>query len=118
MSGVALHTRTVELTLAPSAFFKNRATEEDLTFPLEARRRAEDILVRNKSSYFFQVFSGVKHGFAVRCDLNVPHERASLSCVLASGVWFGMLADWVRWIGWAKEESARGIKEWFVRFSA
>jgi dienelactone hydrolase len=69
-------------------------SEVDFSFPPEARRRAEDILVRNKSSYFFQVFSGVAHGFAVRCDLNVPHER------------------------WAKEESARGIKEWFVRFSA
>jgi hypothetical protein len=75
--GVAFHTRTVELT-APVF---DRVTEVDFTFPLEARRRAEDILVRNKSSYFFQVFSGVAHGFAVRCDLNVPHERASLSRV-------------------------------------
>ncbi|KAI9566326.1 Alpha/Beta hydrolase protein [Boletus coccyginus] len=67
---------------------------EDLAFPLEARRRAEDILVRNKSSYYFQVFSGVSHGFAVSYDLNVPHER------------------------FAKDESARGIKEWFLRFTA
>ncbi|KAG8219214.1 dienelactone hydrolase family-domain-containing protein [Butyriboletus roseoflavus] len=68
-------------------------SEVDHTFPLESRRLAEDILVRNKSSYFFQVFAGVSHGFAVRGDPNVPHER------------------------WAKEESARGIKEWFTRFS-
>jgi len=68
--------------------------EVDVTFPLEARRRAEDILVRNEASYYFQVFSSVSHGFAVRGDPNVPHQR------------------------WAKEESARGIKEWFVRFSA
>jgi dienelactone hydrolase len=68
--------------------------EADPGFPVEARRRAEDILVHNKSNYFFQVFSGVSHGFAVRANLDVPHER------------------------WAKEESARGIKEWFTRFSA
>ena len=76
--GFAFHTGTVELTLPPSPV---RATEVDFSFPLEARRRAEDILVRNKSTYFIQVFSGVAHGFAVRCDLNIPHERASLSRV-------------------------------------
>jgi len=69
-------------------------SEIDHLFPLESRRRAEDILVRNKSCYFFQVFSSVSHGFAVRGDPDAPHER------------------------WAKEESARGIKEWFTRFSA
>ena len=47
-----------------------------MTFPLEARRRAEDILIRNKSSYYFQVFSGVSHGFAVRGDPNIPDQRA------------------------------------------
>jgi dienelactone hydrolase len=69
-------------------------SEEDFTFSLEARRRAEDILVRNKTGYFIQVFSGVAHGFAVRGNPDVPDER------------------------WAREESARGIKEWFLRFSA
>ncbi|KAF8835155.1 alpha/beta-hydrolase [Paxillus ammoniavirescens] len=69
-------------------------SEHDETFPLEARRRAEDIMVANKSTYHFQVFSGVKHGFAVRGNPDVPQER------------------------WSKEESARGIKEWFVRFTA
>ena len=87
-------------------------TEEDITFSLEARRRAEDILVRNKSRYYIQVFSGVSHGFAVRCDLNVPHERASLSNARASAL-EGSLVP-----GFAKEESARGIKEWFVRWTA
>ncbi|KAN0100021.1 CHAT domain containing protein [Tylopilus felleus] len=69
-------------------------SEDDFTFPLEARRRAEDILVANKTGYFIQVFSGVAHGFAIRGNMDVPDER------------------------WAKEESARGIKEWFLRFSA
>ncbi|KIJ09628.1 hypothetical protein PAXINDRAFT_172426 [Paxillus involutus ATCC 200175] len=69
-------------------------SEEDFTFPLEARRRAEDIMVAKKSTYHFQVFSGVKHGFAVRGNPDIPQER------------------------WSKEESARGIKEWFVRFAS
>jgi dienelactone hydrolase len=43
-------------------------TESDFTFPTEFRRRAEDILVE-KAQYQIQVFSGVKHGFAVRGDL-------------------------------------------------
>ncbi|PBK70277.1 alpha/beta-hydrolase [Armillaria solidipes] len=68
--------------------------ETDHSFPLESRRRAEDILVENKASYCFQVFSGVSHGFAVRGDPNVGDTR------------------------WAKEESARGIANWFQRFCA
>lgn len=50
-------------------------SENDFTFPREARRRAEDILISNRSTYFFQIFSGVSHGFAVRGDPNVPHAR-------------------------------------------
>ncbi|OJA17707.1 hypothetical protein AZE42_13107 [Rhizopogon vesiculosus] len=68
--------------------------EEDHTFPHAERRRAEDIMVSRKCTYYFQVFSGVKHGFAVRGDPGIETER------------------------WAKEESARGIKEWFDRFTA
>ncbi|KAK0439999.1 Alpha/Beta hydrolase protein [Desarmillaria tabescens] len=71
--------------------FKN-IKKIDHTFPLESRRRAEDILIENKASYCFQVFSGVKHGFALRGDPNVGDTR------------------------WAKEESARGIANWFQRF--
>ncbi|KAF5351446.1 hypothetical protein D9758_013513 [Tetrapyrgos nigripes] len=61
--------------------------------PLESRRRAEDILVEVKAKYYIQVFSGVKHGFAVRGDPEVGDERC------------------------AKEESARGILVWFNRFT-
>lgn len=67
--------------------------EEDHTFPLASRRRAEDIMVARKCAYHFQVFSGVKHGFAVRCDPAIDTQR------------------------WAKEESARGIVSWFDRFT-
>ncbi|KAG0697750.1 dienelactone hydrolase [Suillus ampliporus] len=68
--------------------------EDDLTFPHASRRRAEDIMVRRKCTYYFQVFSGVTHGFAIRGDPDIETER------------------------WAKEASARGIKEWFDRFTA
>jgi len=68
--------------------------EVDRAFPVEARRRAEDILVANKTNYHIQVFAGVSHGFATRGDPNIEIE-----C-------------------WAKEESARGIIGWFTRFVA
>ncbi|PBK70258.1 hypothetical protein ARMSODRAFT_1036433 [Armillaria solidipes] len=71
--------------------FKN-IKKIDRTFPLESRRRAEDILIEIKASYCFQVFSGVKHGFALRGDPNFGDTR------------------------WAKEESARGIANWIHRF--
>ncbi|KAG5637607.1 hypothetical protein H0H81_003999 [Sphagnurus paluster] len=67
--------------------------EVDRTFPLDSRRRAEDLLVAAKATYLIQVFSGVSHGFATRGDPDVEHER------------------------WAKEESARSIVGWFKRFS-
>ncbi|KAF8837366.1 hypothetical protein BDN67DRAFT_991787 [Paxillus ammoniavirescens] len=58
-------------------------------------REFHDITVATKSTYHFQFFfSGVKHGFAVRGNPDIPQER------------------------WFKEESARGIKEWFTRFAA
>ena len=47
-------------------------TEIDHTFPLEARRKAEDILVENKATYFIQVFGSVQHGFALRADPSIP----------------------------------------------
>ncbi|KAG5640483.1 hypothetical protein DXG03_008342 [Asterophora parasitica] len=49
--------------------------ETDSTFPLESRRRAEDLLVAAKATYHIQVFSGVKHGFATRGDPNIENER-------------------------------------------
>ncbi|KAF8798403.1 alpha/beta-hydrolase [Phlegmacium glaucopus] len=67
--------------------------ETDFTFPAESRRRAEDILAEVKATYHVQIFSGVSHGFGTRGDPNVENSR------------------------WAKEKSAQGIIEWFVRFS-
>ncbi|KAJ7460767.1 Alpha/Beta hydrolase protein [Mycena latifolia] len=66
--------------------------ENDFTFELHSRRRAEDILMEIKATFQFQVFSGIQHGFAIRGDPDVPDER------------------------WAKEESASGVVRWFNRF--
>lgn len=48
-------------------------TEDDFTFPSAARRRAEDIMVEQKATYYIQIFSGAFHGFATRPD---PSRRA------------------------------------------
>ncbi|KAJ7640298.1 hypothetical protein DFH06DRAFT_1000537, partial [Mycena polygramma] len=69
-------------------------TESDFSFPIEFCRRTEDILVEVKAQYKIQVFSGVKHGFAVRGDPESLDGRR------------------------AKEESARGIIGWFQRLTA
>ncbi|KAI0801391.1 alpha/beta-hydrolase [Fomes fomentarius] len=68
-------------------------SEIDHTFPLEARRRAEDILVEKKNTYFIQVFGSVQHGFALRSDPKIPEQK------------------------WAREESARAILDWFNHFA-
>ncbi|EAU93581.2 hypothetical protein CC1G_02811 [Coprinopsis cinerea okayama7 len=68
--------------------------ETDFTFPPESRRRAVDILAEKKATYHVQLFSGVSHGFATRGDPAVENTR------------------------WAKEESARGIINWFIRWSS
>ncbi|EED79645.1 predicted protein [Postia placenta Mad-698-R] len=66
--------------------------EVDHTFPLDFRRKAEDILVEKKATYHIQVFSGVTHGFSLRGNVNDPVAK------------------------WAKEQSATAIKSWFDVF--
>jgi len=63
--------------------------ENDHAFPPEKRQRARQIMQEGGKKYQFQLFQGVSHGFAVRCDLDVPYER------------------------YVKEQSYRGIVEWF-----
>lgn len=53
----------------------DRAAEDDFTFPHAARRRAEDILVARKATYFIQIFGGASHGFATRPDPAVRGDR-------------------------------------------
>jgi len=66
--------------------------ETDNTFPAEGRHKAEEILARNKQPYYFQLFSGVVHGFAIRGDMTDENQR------------------------WAKEQSAWGILGWWDRW--
>ncbi|KIK60066.1 hypothetical protein GYMLUDRAFT_168638, partial [Collybiopsis luxurians FD-317 M1] len=66
--------------------------EIDHTFPAKERRIAEDIVTQQKAQYYFQIFSGVEHGFSARGDPSVGDSR------------------------WAKEQSAQGISLWFHRF--
>ena len=63
--------------------------EHDFTFETEMRNKALDILREAKKPYHLQLFSGVEHGFALRCDLSKPYER------------------------WAKEQSVKGISDYF-----
>lgn len=63
--------------------------ENDFTFETEARDKALKILREAKKPYGLQLFSGVAHGFALRCDLSKPYER------------------------WCKEQSVKSISEYF-----
>lgn len=51
--------------------------ETDFTFPVENRRKAVDILIERKATYHLQLFSTVKHGFAIRGDPDDPIESKS-----------------------------------------
>jgi len=86
-----LDAQVIEKCVAPIAF---GCAETDMAFPTEARRQAEDILVKNEAQYYFQVFSGTTHGFGTRGDLSDDTQR------------------------FAKEECARGFLQWFDRFAA
>lgn len=65
----------------------------DNAFKPDLRRSVEDVLSAKKVTYYFQIFSGVSHGFATRADPSVETQR------------------------WAKEECARSVVQWFKRFS-
>ncbi|KAF2665058.1 alpha/beta-hydrolase [Microthyrium microscopicum] len=63
--------------------------EKDHAFPPGKRNKAQAILEEGQKKYQVQLFQGVSHGFAVRCNLEDPYER------------------------YVKEQSYRGIVEWF-----
>ena len=63
--------------------------ETDFTFETDSRNKAIQILREATKPYHLQLFSGVEHGFALRCDLSDAHAR------------------------WCKEESAAGIAKYF-----
>lgn len=77
------HFREVEAPLFLSC------AETDHTFKTEHRNLAVELLKQGGKRYHLQMFSGVKHGFALRCDMEVPYEK------------------------WVKEKSLEGMVGWF-----
>ena len=71
------------------------------------------MLVEQKATYYIQVFSSVKHGFALRGDPSVPAESKH-SRIAVPGAALCIMADVLA--EWAKEESARAILDWFSHF--
>jgi hypothetical protein len=70
-------------------------------------------LIETKATYHIQLFSGVQHGFATKGDPTVENSRTwafiEKSTTINSS---GNLQP-----GWAKEQAARSVIEWFHRFN-
>jgi len=65
------------------------AAETDQIFPAEKRHKSETILVETKQPYQINLFSGVSHGFSVRCDTSKKHEKfAKEQAFLQAVTWF------------------------------
>ena len=65
------------------------AAETDAIFPSEKRHKSEVILKDTKQPYQINLFSGVSHGFSVRCDTSKPIEKfAKEQAFLQGVVWF------------------------------
>jgi dienelactone hydrolase len=65
------------------------AAETDTIFPSEKRHESESILKELGTPYQINLYSGVEHGFAVRCDPTNPVARyAKESAFLQAVQWF------------------------------
>lgn len=65
------------------------AAETDQIFPAEKRHRSEELLVETKQRYQINLYSGVSHGFSVRCDVKKPVEKyAKEQAFLQAVTWF------------------------------
>jgi len=65
------------------------AAETDHIFPAAKRHKSEEILVETKQPYQINLYSGVEHGFSVRCDPSVKHEKfAKEKAFLQAVQWF------------------------------
>jgi dienelactone hydrolase len=65
------------------------AAETDEIFPVEKRHKSEEILKETKLPYQINLFSGVSHGFSVRCDPTVKIEKFSKEAAFYQAVqWF------------------------------
>ena len=65
------------------------AAEKDQLFPKEKRHRSETILIETKQQFQINLYSGVAHGFATRCDLAKKHEKyAKEQAFFQAVTWF------------------------------
>lgn len=55
------------------------AAETDSIFPAEKRHKSEEILKNTGQPYQINLYSGVVHGFAVRCDTSKKVEKLARS---------------------------------------
>jgi dienelactone hydrolase len=66
------------------------ASETDSICTTERRHKSEDLLIHAGIPYQLNLFSGVAHGFAVRCDLKQKNQRfAKEQALLQAVAWFG-----------------------------
>ncbi|XMA18160.1 hypothetical protein WAI453_010951 [Rhynchosporium graminicola] len=69
--------------------FSIAAAEKDQIFHTEKRHRSEEILAETKQPYQINLYSGVVHGFSVRCDLSKKIEKyAKEQAFLQAVAWF------------------------------
>ncbi|KAI1341032.1 hypothetical protein F5Y15DRAFT_23332 [Xylariaceae sp. FL0016] len=65
------------------------AAETDEIFPAEKRHASEVILAKKGDPYEIYLYSGVVHGFSVRCDTSKKHEKyAKEKAFLQAVSWF------------------------------
>lgn len=65
------------------------AAETDQIFPAEKRHKSETILVETKQPYQINLYSGVAHGFSVRCDVKNKVEKYAMEQAFLQAVtWF------------------------------
>ncbi|EFQ31376.1 dienelactone hydrolase [Colletotrichum graminicola] len=65
------------------------AAETDSIFPTEKRHKSEEILQKTGLPYQINLYSGVEHGFAVRCDLSKKVQKyAKENAFLQAVTWF------------------------------
>ncbi|RJE20862.1 Dienelactone hydrolase family protein [Aspergillus sclerotialis] len=65
------------------------ASEIDQIFTTQLRHESEDTLIKTGQPWQINLFSGVSHGFAVRADLSIPHNKfAKEQAFCQAVVWF------------------------------
>jgi len=65
------------------------AAQTDSIFPTEKRHKSEEILINKGLPFQINLYSGVEHGFAVRCDTSVKIQKFSKEqAFLQALAWF------------------------------